>query len=54
VTEQSKLEVLCFEGFSKKRVLFEIDHTQGEVAAGFEKVIVLPNLLLGERLALDS
>jgi hypothetical protein len=54
MTEQPKLEVLGFKWLSKKRILLEIDHTQGEVTAGFEKVIVLLNLLLGERLALDS
>lgn len=40
VTKQSKLEVLRLERFSKKRVLLEVNHTQGEVATSLEEVIV--------------
>lgn len=54
VAEQSKLEVLRLEGFSQEGVVLQVDHTQGQVATGLEEVIVLGNLLLGERGALDS
>jgi hypothetical protein len=40
VAKQSKLEVLRLERFSEKRVILEIDHTQGEVATSLEEVIV--------------
>lgn len=54
VAEQAGLEVLLLEGLAQQRVLLEVDHAQGEVAAGVEEVIVDLDLLLGEGIALDG